>query len=249
MEREEIGGEVTQKRGGKWLKKRKKKQREFAGSHRWSSRRRPSVSGSCGRGGGWVWLKTESKHTNNSASTLCPLQAATPSTVSCARCRSRLSSAELPQSISSTHTQASSCGLQQLRRRYWNILAAQHPQAPITIKNQWLVLCVLTHRYSSTAGPRWTRSPARRRCSAGTSPRTWWEREAHGAGCTPSAWSPAGGRSCGSRGSWPCRGCTARPRCAPASPAGWCCSAGSRCPGSRWRWPAPCSPLFSAWIR
>lgn len=53
-------------------------------SHRWSSRRRPSVSGSCGHGGGWAWLKQRA-NTHN-VSTMCPLQATPPSTISRENC-------------------------------------------------------------------------------------------------------------------------------------------------------------------
>lgn len=101
-----------------------------------------------------------------------------------------------------------------------------------------------THKCSSTPVRRGTRSPVRRRCSAGTSLRTWWARGGRVAGCTPTAWSPAEARSSCSRGSWPCRGRTAR-RCPPCA----CCrcSGGSRCPGSRWRSPASCSPPCADW--
>lgn len=160
------------------------------------------------------------------------------------RLSNRLSSAEPPQSISKTHRPSSHVGESGWREDI-QILAVQHPQAFCIHHNKQ----ALTHRCSSTPGPRWTRSPARRRCSVETSQRTWWEREAHGAGCTPNAWSPAGGRRCGSHDSWPCRGCTARPRCALASLAGWCYSVGSRCPGSHWRWPAPCIPPSATWIK
>lgn len=67
---EESGDKVAQKER-KWCKMSGREScggetRGVVGSHRWSSRRRPSFSGSCGRGGGWVWLKrrANTQHVN-----------------------------------------------------------------------------------------------------------------------------------------------------------------------------------------